>query len=552
MIRSTVLALLAVSAAAASDPLLFVYFKEPANMGVFFATSTDGYHWTPANKGRPWYPVEQPGELMRDPFIARGPDHEFHMVWTWGWRGQSIGYAHSPDLVHWSEQREIPLMAGTPGAANTWAPEIYWDAGKSKWLIVWSSTVEGRHEGNRIYSTLTADFKTFSHPEIFFDPGYMVIDATILQTAGKYYLVFKDERLEPLHKQVKIAEGDTLEGPWRNISEALTEPWSEGPSAVDLGGEYIIYYDHYRDPRRYEAIRSTDLRHWTPVTDRMTLPENAKHGGFLKLTAAELKRIQGAPGSPWAAVSQSLPDLAHEDQFGDPPYLAESGWKPLLNGRDLSGWRAEGGEAQGWFTSPAVEWRRVFSPTGLTADPGPGGRIVNGREGKAADLLTDARFGSFELYLEFLLAKGSIRGRLPSRPVRGPDFRQLRFRWSSRGGRLRRHRRAAGRWGRLAAGAQRGPAAGRVAVAAHLVSGAPVRCRRKDHGAPENRARAPQRDPGTGELYASRPVGGTHRDRARRDQPDHAAGRPRAGGLSQSLHQILRRRIRREPTELKR
>ena len=69
-------------------------------MGVFFATSTDAYHWTPANSGGPWYPIEHAGELIRDPFLTRGPDREFHMVWTWGWRGQSIGYADSSDLVH--------------------------------------------------------------------------------------------------------------------------------------------------------------------------------------------------------------------------------------------------------------------------------------------------------------------------------------------------------------------------------------------------------------------------------------------------------------------
>ena len=26
--------------------------------------------------------------------LTRGPDGQFHMVWTWGWRGQSISYAH--------------------------------------------------------------------------------------------------------------------------------------------------------------------------------------------------------------------------------------------------------------------------------------------------------------------------------------------------------------------------------------------------------------------------------------------------------------------------
>jgi beta-xylosidase len=281
----------------ATDPMLFVYFKEPANMGVFFATSNDSYRWQPLNKGKPWLPIEHAGELMRDPFITRGPDHEFHMVWTWAWRGQSIGYAHSPDLVHWSEQREIPLMAGTPGTKNTWAPEIYWDASKSKWLIIWSSTIDGLQEGNRIYSAMTADFITFSQPKIFFDPGYMVIDATILETGGKYYLVFKDERLEPLHKWIGIAESENLEGPYTNISDPLTESWSEGPSAAVVGKDYIIYYDHYRDPKRYEAVRSRDLKHWTPINDEIQFPAACKHGSFLKITPKEKERLEAAHGA---------------------------------------------------------------------------------------------------------------------------------------------------------------------------------------------------------------------------------------------------------------
>jgi len=383
-----------------ADPLLFVYFKEPANMGVFFATSDDGYHWKPLNNGKPWLPIEHPGELMRDPFLTRGPDGEFHLVWTWAWRGTSFGYAHSPDLVHWSDQQELTLF---PAANNTWAPEIYWDAAKSKWLIIWSATVPGRHEGNRLYKSWTADFKSFTPPEIFYDPGYMVIDATILHTRGKYYLVFKDERLDPLHKYVKIAEGPSLEGPWQNVSEALTESWSEGPSAVQVADEYIIYYDHYRDPKRYEAVASKDLQHWTPITDRMQLPEAAKHGSFLSVTEGEKQRIESA--HRW-----SLPDLYQGETHGDPPYLTEPGWQALLNGRDLTGWHAETDGPNEWFTSPAVVWRRVFAPTRLTAKPAPGDRIVNGKEGKAPNLVTDEKFGSFELYLEFLLAKGSNSG----------------------------------------------------------------------------------------------------------------------------------------------
>ena len=295
LVSAAVLAVAVPLAGLAGDPVLFAYFKEPANMGVFFALSEDGYRWQPLNDGKPWIGIEHAGELMRDPFLTRGPDGQFHMFWTWAWRGQSIGYAHSPDLIHWSGQREIPLMANTPGTRNTWAPEMYWDDGKARWLIIWSSAVDGRHEGNRIYSATTRDFQTFSKPEIFFDPGYMVIDATILHTRGRYFLVFKDERAEPLHKSIKIADGPSLDGPWSNISEEFTESWSEGPSVVPVGSDYLVYYDHYRDPKRYEAVRSSDLKHWKPVTDLIQLPEGCKHGSFLALTSKERELLRASP-----------------------------------------------------------------------------------------------------------------------------------------------------------------------------------------------------------------------------------------------------------------
>lgn len=409
--KSPALFLLAASLAPLSlpaDPLLFAYFKEPANMGIFFATSDDAYHWKTLNSGRPWIGIGHPNELIRDPFLTRGPDGEFHLVWTWGWRGTSIGYAHSRDLVHWSDQREIPLMANVPGTRNTWAPEIYWDAARSQWMVVFSSAVEGRHEGNRLYHAYTRDFVTFTPPAIFFDPGYVVIDATLLHARDRYYMVFKDERQTPdLFRCLRIAESPSLTGPWTNVSAPLTEPWSEGPSIIPLGAEYLIYFDHYRDPKRYQALRSPDLMTWTSVTDRMQLPADAKHGSFLAITPAERDRLVAGRG---ATIAQSLPDLYHDESAGDPPFLSQSGWRPLLNGRDLSGWQGENGAAHDWFTTAAVNWKRVFSPTRLSAKPAPGDRIVNGADGKTASLVTRDSFGSFELYAEFLLAKGSNSG----------------------------------------------------------------------------------------------------------------------------------------------
>jgi len=297
--RLGTVALFCCASAIAADPwYLFAYFKDPGSSGVYFALSRDGYHYTALNDGNPVLPAAQKGELMRDPFLTRGPDKQFHMVWTWEWRDTRIGYAHSADMVHWSEQLEVPLMKNIAGTRNTWAPEIYWDAPKASWEIIWSSTIGGTSSDkvldNRIYSSLTKDFKAFSKPQVFFDPGYNVIDATILETRGKYYLVYKDERPEPLKKFMKIAESATVEGPWKNISEEFTESWSEGPSAIQIGDEYVIFYDHYRDPKGYRAVTSKDLAHWTPIPDKISVPAGSKHGSFLKITEEEAQRLQSA------------------------------------------------------------------------------------------------------------------------------------------------------------------------------------------------------------------------------------------------------------------
>ncbi len=119
-----------------------------------------------------------------------------------------------------------------------------------------------------------------------------MIDATLTYTRGRYWMVFKDERPTPLHKEIKIAQGPTLEGPWSSISGPLTESWSEGPSILEIGGRYVIYYDHYRDPRRYEAIESSDLERWTPINDRISLPPGCKHGSFLRITEEEAERLR--------------------------------------------------------------------------------------------------------------------------------------------------------------------------------------------------------------------------------------------------------------------
>lgn len=109
-------------------------------------------------------------------------------------------------------------------------------------------------------------------------------------------------------------------------------------------------------------------------------------------------------------AAQTKVELNDGEAHGDPPFLLEDGWRPLLNGRDLTGWHPQEGKPSEWFTTRGVRFERLLGPTRLFAVPGPGDRIVNGPTGRTANLVTHEKFGDVELYLEFMLAKGSNSG----------------------------------------------------------------------------------------------------------------------------------------------
>lgn len=107
--------------------------------------------------------------------------------------------------------------------------------------------------------------------------------------------------------------------------------------------------------------------------------------------------------------AQTRPELNDGEFHGDPPYLLEDGWRPLLNGKDTKGWVGQDGPHE-WFTTRGIRWERLLGPTRLQALAEPGGRIVNGPAGRTKNLVTEENFGDIELYLEFMVAKGSNSG----------------------------------------------------------------------------------------------------------------------------------------------
>jgi len=110
-------------------------------------------------------------------------------------------------------------------------------------------------------------------------------------------------------------------------------------------------------------------------------------------------------------VSQTVvPELNDGEAHGDAPYLIEDGWRSLQNGRDLAGWQPQDGKPSDWLTVRGVVWERLLGPTCLRGIPAPAGTMLNGPTGRPANFVTTEKFGDTELYVEFMIPKGSNSG----------------------------------------------------------------------------------------------------------------------------------------------
>lgn len=286
---------------------LFSYFtnRDANTHGMHYAWSSDGYEWhtigAPLGLLRPDATSEAP--RLRDPFFMQGRDGMWHCVWTTGWETPHIGYASSPDLIHWSEPRLLHVMQSAGyEPRNCWAPEMLYDEENDCYLIFWASTIKvagewrveaGKRYDNRMYYTTTKDFVTFTPAQPFLDYGYNVIDATVRRIGDTYYMIYKDEReLPEPHKYLLVAVSHRAAGPYKPLTgDTFTPAWVEGPSFIDLpDGSYICYMDNYRK-HYYSAMTTSDFRTWTPAPQKLKMPSGAAHGAVQKVATSVVENL---------------------------------------------------------------------------------------------------------------------------------------------------------------------------------------------------------------------------------------------------------------------
>lgn len=295
-----------------SKHLVFSYFKGNGEDGLHLAYSRDGLNWRALNNDQPFVkPKVGEDKLMRDPSIVFGPDSLYHMVWTVSWHEKGIGYANSTDLIHWSEQKYIPVMEHEEKARNCWAPEIFYDNSKDEYLIFWATTIPGRFPAtdgqdargddpgwnHRIYYVKTRDFERFSETRPFYNHGFNVIDSFIFEFGSKddqrFVMLLKDETNKPFtpQKNIRLAFSDQAEGPYNKPTDPITGAyWAEGPTAEKIGEEWFVYFDKYME-KQYGLLVSHDLRAWRDLSNELKMPKGMRHGTVFEISAKTAKGL---------------------------------------------------------------------------------------------------------------------------------------------------------------------------------------------------------------------------------------------------------------------
>ena len=320
---------------AAMEGYLFAYFTGESTQDteqVHFAVSrgNDPLHWDELNGGRPVLKSKYGETGVRDPFIMRSPEGDrFFLVATdlqindgRGW-DQAMRHGsryleiwESTDLVTWSDQRHVLVSDATAGM--TWAPEATYDPVIGAYVVYWASNLyaagDRDHTGatypRMMYST-TRDFRTFTTPQVWNDPGRGVIDSTVLKEGDHYYRFTTDENvIGSCARDIVLERSKDLRavdlpgtGPrnWELVDDCIRTgvgtDWVEGPTAFKSndGSKFYVFLDE--TPRRGYLPFVTDSLaepNWR-IPEDYQLPAKPRHGTVLPVSKAELDRLRQGP-----------------------------------------------------------------------------------------------------------------------------------------------------------------------------------------------------------------------------------------------------------------
>jgi sucrose-6-phosphate hydrolase SacC (GH32 family) len=307
------------------EAYLFVHFKEkktPDGEQVYFALSTDGFHWESVNEGKPVLESRLGEKGVRDHTIVRADNGKFYILATdlslanhfqskykGKWQNiategsKCLALWESEDLFNWSEQRLIRLGDAMFGCL--WAPDVIRDPQQGDYVVHWSSSHASNGYGPKaIYYSRTRDFASFTPPQLLCrkeDSG--IIDSAIYEENGVFYRFLKSE-VNPA--AIILERGSSLTGDDYVRVEAFDREMAklqqgvyEAPTAFRLhDGKWCLMLDFYGvegEGQGYVPFVADTLAsgRFIRSDESFRFPYGFKHGTVLAITRKEYDRLRG-------------------------------------------------------------------------------------------------------------------------------------------------------------------------------------------------------------------------------------------------------------------
>ncbi|BEL05263.1 hypothetical protein Q0Z83_034540 [Actinoplanes sichuanensis] len=328
--------------ASAADPntaYLMAHFTGESATGeqIYFATSTDGLHWTDLNASQPVLTSTVGEKGVRDPSLVRSPAGDRYWLLATdlriasgkGWDvamhsgSTSLVVWESTDLVTWSAPRLVDVAGGIPSAGCAWAPEAIYDPASGDYVVYWATiSPAGGNDKARIWYSRTRDFRTFSAAQLYIDrPGTQgIIDTQIIEvpnsTGGYRYVRASGDG------QISVEGSNQILGTWTRLGDlsglGLTGAQVEGPILHQFNGrnEWGLWVDQYSSGRGYLPLTTTDPANLSSYRIRSateyTLGAGRKrHGTILPITQAQYNALN----AEWAVATTRIQSYNFTDRF---------------------------------------------------------------------------------------------------------------------------------------------------------------------------------------------------------------------------------------------
>ncbi|WEO99578.1 glycoside hydrolase family 43 protein [Streptomyces sp. FXJ1.172] len=341
------------TAHAADSAYAMAYFTESPNgtgtdYGLHLAVSRDSLNWMPLNQNNPVVTPTEGALGLRDPFILRKQDGTFVVLATdlkgtdWSYVSQYVHVWNSTDLHTFTGYHRLKVHDMN---THAWAPEAFWDAGRGRYALIYCAVNGSGH--NVIMVNYTTDFVTVSAPQVFFDPGYDVIDGDMaVGVNGVNYLYFKKDQ-----KLVGARSTSLDPGSFTEFSTPVAHGGTEAPTLVKSqnADTFFLWGDTYTPNGVFYAWQTADMSSgtWTALDQKTyTQPVNSKHCGITPLSSTEYDRLVARWGAPeWNRLkSYNYPAryvrhsdfVGRIDEYPFDPYT-DSLWKLVPGLADGSG-----------------------------------------------------------------------------------------------------------------------------------------------------------------------------------------------------------------------